>query len=223
LPKGEENEINPVATEGDDTSVTRRDHTQYYYKCAHVGQKKRNEATAIASDLLPPSYSPSHYFLLWLQILDLCPGRLGDHAGKCIDVVGRRSPETTLVMHGVVVGLVLHDCRWGEAQYPADTVPDPILRLNILVVLVPDAKDIFVAPHTEDTAADPILNFELVSNNAHDKVLPEPVRNALAQSNDPLSAVRIERVFPYRALYPTMEEKIIRSRSQDRRRIQMSL
>jgi len=90
-----------------------RDHTQYYYKREHVGQKRAGiEPIAIASDLLPLLTPILSSRQSRGPVLELRSGRLGNHVGKGADVVGRRSPEAALVMHGVVVRLVFHDrCR----------------------------------------------------------------------------------------------------------------
>ena len=51
---------------------------------------------------------------------------------------------------------------------------------------------------------------ELVANKGEHEVLPDAIRDALAEAHDPLSAGKVERVLPYGAADALVEEEVVR-------------
>lgn len=64
----------------------------------------------------------------------------------------------------------------------------------------------------------PAAVVELVADDGHDEVLPETVRDALFEADDPLPALDVQRVFPHRPAHARVEEQVVRRRLQRRRR-----
>ena len=71
-----------------------------------------------------------------------------------------------------VIAFVLHDDIRREVEKSADAIPYASFGVSVLVVPIPNAENVFIAPHAEDTPTDAIFVLELVSDDGDDQVLP---------------------------------------------------
>jgi len=62
---------------------------------------------------------------------------------------------------------------------------------------------------------------ELVADEGQDEVLPDTIRDALAETEDPLSAGEVKRVLPHGAADALVEEEVVRRREKDRGRMEV--
>jgi hypothetical protein len=62
---------------------------------------------------------------------------------------------------------------------------------------------------------------KLVANQCEHEVLPYTIRDALAQTDNPLATRQVERVFPNGAAHALVEEEVVSRREECRGRVQM--
>ena len=62
---------------------------------------------------------------------------------------------------------------------------------------------------------------ELVTNEGEHKLLPNAIRDALAEAEDPLAAGEVERVFPHGAADALVEEEVVRRGQEGRGRMEV--
>lgn len=62
---------------------------------------------------------------------------------------------------------------------------------------------------------------ELVADEGEHEVLPDAIRDALAEAEDPLSAGEVERVLPHGAADALVEEEVVRCGQEGRGRVQV--
>lgn len=63
---------------------------------------------------------------------------------------------------------------------------------------------------------------KLVTDEGEDEVLPDAIGDALSEAEDPLSAGKVEGVFPYWAADALMEEEVVRRREEGRGWVEVS-
>jgi len=111
-------------------------------------------------------------------------------------------------------------------QHTLNHVPNFLPNLNIPIDPVPQTDNVFALSHTDGTPTNlrpirprpptvaPILPtpgiiarsllynptfIELIPNNSKDEILPNPIRNALLQADDPFPAREVEWILPNRS------------------------
>lgn len=100
----------------------------------------------------------------------------------------------------------------GKIQNALDSFPN--LDVSSSVILGPDAEDIFATPDAEDKTTHLVCSLnKLIAYQAHEKLLPVAVRDALFQAHDPLPAALILFILPDRT-DAFLEEMIVRNRGQ---------
>ena len=62
---------------------------------------------------------------------------------------------------------------------------------------------------------------ELVTNEGEHELLPNAIRDALAEAEDPLAAGEVERIFPHRAADALVEEEVVRRGQEGRGRMEV--
>jgi hypothetical protein len=62
---------------------------------------------------------------------------------------------------------------------------------------------------------------KLVADEREDEVLPDAIRDTLAEAEDPLSTREVEWVLPYGATHVLVEEEVVRRREEGRGRMEV--
>jgi hypothetical protein len=62
---------------------------------------------------------------------------------------------------------------------------------------------------------------ELIADECEDEILPDTIRDALAEAEDPLPTGEVEGVLPYRTTDALVEEEVVRRREEGRGRMEV--
>jgi hypothetical protein len=95
--------------------------------------------------------------------------------------------------------------------------PDTLAQLGFIKT-VPHTEYVLILAYANRASANlrPLVLVrrrdasELVTDEGKDEVLPDAIRDALAEAEDPLAAGEIERVLPDRTTDPLVEEEVVR-------------
>jgi hypothetical protein len=106
--------------------------------------------------------------------------------------------------------------------------------LGVTFIPIPNAHDVLALPHADRAPAHlrPLLAVlprallrrapvELVAHDRKHEVLPNTVRDALSEADDPLPTSNVHRVLPDGPAHALVEEEIVRCRLEHRGRVDM--
>jgi hypothetical protein len=107
-------------------------------------------------------------------------------------------------------------------------VPDSFTQFRFIDT-IPDAKDVLALTHANRTTTylRPLVfvrrrdTGELIANECEDEILPDTIRDALAETEDPLPTGEVERILPYRTTDALVEEEVVRRREEGRGRMKV--
>ena len=106
--------------------------------------------------------------------------------------------------------------------------PDTLAQLGFIDT-IPDAEDVLALTHANRTPTylRPFVLVrrrdasELVADESEDEVLPDAIRDALAEAEDPFPAGKVEGVLPDGAADALVEEEVVRRREEGRGRMEV--